>query len=112
MDYKQILDRYLDNLEDIKGISYISHENAGYAYQYSVDHDGPWSSLCFRVNASWLFDHDEARINKDGNIEFDGIVIPSNPDINKIRRRAEDFLRKSNNDIIWQIALYLGIKLD
>jgi hypothetical protein len=112
MNYEQILDRYLDNLEDIKGISYISHENAGYAYQYSVDHDGPWSSLCFRVNASWLFDHDEAIINNDGNIEFAGIVIPANPDIGKIRRRIEDFIRKSNNRAIWQIALLLDIKLD
>lgn len=112
MNYNQILDNYLDNLEVATGDFFISHENAGYAYRHNFDHDGPLSSLCFRVNALWLFDHDEAMINSDGNIEFAGITIPVNPDLGKIRRRIEDFIRKSNNDTVWQIALYLGIKLD
>ena len=117
MDAITALQDYLDTMAYSKNLIRISHANqdggdAGYSYWFDCSHENP-SGLCWKVSAKELFDLGEAILSEDGKvIDFDGVKIPVEADYKKLRRRIEDYLRKSPNNKVFEVAVYLGIKLD
>lgn len=117
MDAITALQDYLDTKACTKKlirIIYINQngEDAGHSYWFDKSHEEP-SSLYRRVLAEELFELEEATLSEDGKvINFDGIKIPIKTDYEKLRRRIESYLRKALNNKIFEVAVYLGIKLD
>jgi hypothetical protein len=105
----EILDKALDNRFIMTGDYLISH-NDNYAYWHNAN-DGNHSNLCFRVGGEWLFEHECATI-RNGVIHCEGLEVPVNPDIKKIKRRLVDHIHKSPDQTIIALAIQFGIAAD
>jgi hypothetical protein len=107
----EILDKALDNRFMATGDYLISHNDANYAYWHNDASDGNYSSLCFKVDGEWLFEHECATI-RNGVIHCEGLEVPVNPDIKKIKRRLVDHIHKSPDQTIIALAIQFGIAAD
>ena len=110
-DAMKVLDDYLD-AKWAEGEVRISHTNGGEDCGYSYWYDESYSSLCWKVDASEVFELREAVLSEDGkSVEFDGVVLAIDTDYRKLRRRVEDRLRKSNNKTVFEVAVKLDVDL-
>lgn len=116
MDVDKNIIRTIDAYLDAKDVDLGCHQG--------IDKDAYYGGYCYysspqeRINTlTYAVTIEEAirkgwiEITSHGILMPGGEVIPIQFDMVKIRRRAEDALRKTNDENILRVALLLGVKL-
>lgn len=107
-EVKEVVNEWL-----IAGNQHLAtHAGADYCYlnDDAFDYSRVSSQPVRDLQTAW--EDNSISLTADGNIDICGHIIPIKWDTVKIRRRCEDALRKTTKqDIILQVAVFLGVKL-